>query len=65
MRRPILVVAGGHMRKAFMLVAVLAVPISVLSVTLNSGPASAKSSGPKGKITCTTMSGSSAAARSP
>ncbi len=46
------------MRKAFMLVAVLAVPISVLSVTLNSGPASAKSSGPKGKITCTAMNGS-------
>ncbi len=41
-----------------MLVAVLAVPVSVLSVTLNSGAASAKSSGPKGKITCTTMSGS-------
>jgi hypothetical protein len=46
------------MRKAFMLAAVLAVPISVLSVTLNSGPAWAKSSGPKGKIACTTMSGS-------
>jgi len=46
------------MRKAFMLVTVLAVPISVLSVTLNSGPASAKSTGPKGKIACTTMSGS-------
>jgi hypothetical protein len=45
-------------RKAFMLVAVLAVPISVLSVTLNSGPASAASSGPKGKISCTTMTGS-------
>lgn len=45
------------MRKALMLVTVLAVPVSVLSVTLNSGPASAKSSGPKGKITCTTMSG--------
>jgi hypothetical protein len=41
-----------------MLVAVLAVPISVLSVTLNSGAASAKSSGPKGKITCTSMNGS-------
>jgi hypothetical protein len=58
MRRPILVGAGGHLRKACMLVAVLAVPLSVLSVTLNSGAASAKSSGPKGKITCTTMSGS-------
>src|SRR5580704_8206385 len=58
MRRPILVVAGRHIRKGFMLVAVLAVPISVLSVTLNSGAASAKSSGPKGKIICTTMSGS-------
>ncbi len=46
------------MRKTFMLVAALAVPISVLSVTLNSGPASAKSSGPKGKIACTTMTGS-------
>jgi hypothetical protein len=41
-----------------MLVAVLAVPVSVLSVTLNSGSASAKSSGPKGKIACTTMTGS-------
>jgi hypothetical protein len=46
------------MRKAFMLAAVLAVPVSVLSMTLNSGPAWAKSSGPKGKIACTTMSGS-------
>jgi hypothetical protein len=57
MRTPKLVAAGGHVRKACMLVAVLAVPISVLSVTLNSGPASA-SSGPKGKVACTTMSGS-------
>ena len=45
------------MRKAFMLVAALAVPISVLSVTMSSGSAWA-SSGPKGKITCTTESGS-------
>ena len=58
MRRPTLVVEGGHLRKAFMLAAVLALPISVLSVTLNSGPAWAKSSGPKGKISCTTMRGS-------
>ena len=58
MRRPILVAAGGRVRKAFMLLAVLAVPVSVLSVTLNSGAASAKSSGPKGKIACTTMTGS-------
>ena len=58
MRRQILAVAGGRVRKAFMLVAVLAVPVSVLSVTLNSGSAWAKASGPRGKITCTTMSGS-------
>ncbi|MDR3647447.1 MAG: hypothetical protein P4L20_00020 [Acidimicrobiales bacterium] len=48
---------GERMRKVFMLVAALALPISVLSVVLTSAPASA-SSGPKGKITCTTMSGS-------
>jgi hypothetical protein len=58
MRRQIQGVARGHLRKAVTLVAVVAVPISVLSVALNSGPALAKSSGPKGKITCTTMSGS-------
>jgi hypothetical protein len=58
MRRQSMGLAGGRLRKTVTLVAVLAVPISVLSVALNSGPALAKSSGPKGKITCTTMSGS-------
>jgi len=45
------------MRRVFLGVAALALPISVLSVALNTAPASA-SSGPKGKITCTSMSGS-------